>query len=163
MKISKYTFFFDIDNNEYYLYNSISNALIEVDKDSYQILYNKWRAKATLSILDIDCELYDMLRLKRFVIENDLDNFLFYKSVLAYQRSDMSNMHLTLAPTMDCCFKCNYCFENYKNPTYMTETVMDSIVKYLSSLKNNPQFRLTWFGGEPLMALTQIEQLYDKM
>lgn len=41
MKISKYTFFSDINDKEFYIYNSISNALIEIDKDSYQTLFKK--------------------------------------------------------------------------------------------------------------------------
>ena len=30
MKISKYTFFFDIENTDFYAYNTLSNALIEI-------------------------------------------------------------------------------------------------------------------------------------
>ena len=35
MKISKYTFFFDIENTDFYAYNTLSNALIEIDQESY--------------------------------------------------------------------------------------------------------------------------------
>src|SRR5699024_7593833 len=35
MKISKYTFLFDHANKEYYTYNTLSNALIEIDETSY--------------------------------------------------------------------------------------------------------------------------------
>ena len=45
----------------------------------------------------------------------------------------------------------------------MSEETMDSIVKYMNSLESNPSFRITWFGGEPLMALPQMEQLYEKL
>lgn len=38
MKLSKYTFLFDTENKEYYAYNSLSNALIEIDADSYLFL-----------------------------------------------------------------------------------------------------------------------------
>ena len=37
MKISKYTFFFDIENTDFYAYNTLSNALIEIDQESYNI------------------------------------------------------------------------------------------------------------------------------
>lgn len=40
---------------------------------------------------------------------------------------------------------------------------MDSIVLYLKNLDSKPQLRITWFGGEPLMALPQMEMLYDKI
>ena len=35
MKISKYTIFFQKENEEFYIYNTLSNALIEIDKDLY--------------------------------------------------------------------------------------------------------------------------------
>lgn len=37
MKISKYTFFFNIDGKEYYTYNTLSNSLLEIDEESYSI------------------------------------------------------------------------------------------------------------------------------
>lgn len=45
----------------------------------------------------------------------------------------------------------------------MSEAIMDSIVLYLKNLDSKPQLRITWFGGEPLMALPQMEMLYDKI
>ena len=47
MKISKYTFLFDIDNIEYYIYSTLSNALVEIDEESYLFLFN------TLGITEI--------------------------------------------------------------------------------------------------------------
>lgn len=38
MKISKYTFFFNIDGKEYYTYNTLSNSLLEIDEESYNPL-----------------------------------------------------------------------------------------------------------------------------
>lgn len=45
MKISKYTFFFDIENTDFYAYNTLSNALIEIDQESYNILIIGFRTK----------------------------------------------------------------------------------------------------------------------
>lgn len=163
MKISKYTFLFDTDNSEYYIYSTLSNALVEIDEDSYQYLSNLKKNKFDVVSSEIDEELYEVLVLKKFIAENDIDSFLFYKSILMQQRANQSHMHLTLAPTMDCCFRCHYCFEEHKEKNYMTEDVMDSIIKYLNSLPSKPELRITWFGGEPLMAPSQMEQFYDKL
>lgn len=163
MKISDYTFHFDIDNKEFYLYSSLSNALIEIDETTYQIL--SIAKKENLEILpsELDREIYDVLVIKKFIVENDLDNFLFYKSVIEKQRVGPEYMHMTIAPTMECCFKCHYCFEKIKEKDYMSEEVMNSIINYLHSLKSEPEFKLTWFGGEPLMALPQMEHFYEKL
>lgn len=146
MKISKYTILFDVGAN-FYIYSTLSNALVEIDEESYQYLLNVKKNKLDIFSSEIDDELYDVLILKRFITENDTDNFLFYKSILTQQRAAQSHMHLTIAPTMDCCFRCHYCFEEYKEKDYMSEEVMNSIIKYLNSLPSRPELnKLTWFA-----------------
>ena len=67
-----------------------------------------------------------------FVTYNDEDDFLIYKSIIHSLRFQNSSMHLTLVPTMDCCFSCSYCFEKNKSKTHMSESVIDSIILFLS-------------------------------
>ena len=44
----------------------------------------------------------------------------------------------------------------------MTPEVMDRITKYVMSCPDLKNIKITWFGGEPLMAVPQIEEFYDK-
>ena len=44
----------------------------------------------------------------------------------------------------------------------MTPEVMDRITKYVTSCSDLKNIKITWFGGEPLMAVPQIEEFYDK-
>lgn len=163
MKISKYTFLFDVDNTEFYIYSTLSNALIEIDQESYVYLLNAKRTHLEIIPSEIDNTLYSIFVTKKIITENDIDSILLYKSILTNQRADNSHMHLTIAPTMDCCFRCHYCFEKYKTKSYLSEERIDSIIKYLKSLNSKPELKLTWFGGEPLMALSQIEGFYKKL
>ena len=99
MKISKYTFVFDTNNTEFYLYNTLSNALIEIDQDSYQYLLKAKNNKSDVEISsEIEEELHNILINKRFITENEKDDFLYYKSTLMRQRADQSFMHVTIAP-----------------------------------------------------------------
>jgi radical SAM additional 4Fe4S-binding domain len=161
MKLSSYTFFLNMDK-EYYVYNTFSNALIEIDKESYFLLYNT-KKKNDWSKNDFGEELYEALVANSILTDSNEDDYLKYKAIISSMRKHEGYMHLTLAPTMDCCFNCHYCFEKYKDKNYMTPEVMDSIVKYIASLKNVEGFKLTWFGGEPLMALPQMEAFYEKL
>jgi uncharacterized protein len=133
MKISKYTFLFS-SGEEYYVYNTLSNALIGIDKDSYDILIQIQLEKSKIKESDIDKELYDVLEEKRFTAENDKDEFLVYKSMIDAQRNSLNHMHLTIAPTMDCNFSCHYCFEK-KEKTYITSEIIDSLLEYLKQQK----------------------------
>jgi sulfatase maturation enzyme AslB (radical SAM superfamily) len=42
----------------------------------------------------------------------------------------------------------------------MTPEVMDRITKYVMSCPDLKNIKITWFGGEPLMAVPQIEEFF---
>ena len=161
MKISKYTFMFDENGHEYYVYNTLSNALMEIDKESYSLLFES-RNTQKLSTADFDEDLWEALCINNIISDNDTDDYLKYKASITNIRKQRTGMHLTLAPTMDCCFRCHYCFEKYKEKKYMTPEIMDQIIKYVTSYPELKNIKITWFGGEPLMAVPQIEEFYDK-
>ena len=161
MKISKYTFMFDENGQEYYVYNTLSNALMEIDKESYSLLFES-RNTQKLSTADFDEDLWEELCINNIISDNDTDDYLKYKASITNLRKQRTGMHLTLAPTMDCCFRCHYCFEKYKEKKYMTPEIMDQIIKYVTSYPELKNIKITWFGGEPLMAVPQIEEFYDK-
>jgi uncharacterized protein len=117
--------------------------------------------KSEIKKTDLDKELYDVLVEKRFLTENIKDDFLVYKSMIDAQRNNLTYMHLTIAPTMDCNFSCHYCFEQ-KEKTYITSEIIDSLLKYIEQQKDLSNIYLTWFGGEPLMAIDRMKEFYDK-
>lgn len=162
MRISRYTFIFDIENKDFFVYNTLTNSLIEVDEESYNLLKNAPK-DFELSEMKIDDELSEALITNGVISESDDDDYLKYKSVILNQRAQKDGMHLTLAPTMDCCFNCYYCFEKYKEKNYMSSEMIDAIVKYMKAQTEVNHLKLTWFGGEPLMALPQMEEFYDKL
>lgn len=162
MYISKYTLLFNIDGKEFYAYNTLSNALIEIDEDSFTLILQLKNGER-IPEDKFDKELWDTLCENIILTESDADDYLKYKSLLMRVRSQRAGMHLTLAPTMDCCFRCHYCFEKYKEKKYMSSETMDAIVKYATSYKDLKEIKITWFGGEPLMAVPQIEEFYNKM
>lgn len=161
LNVSRYTFFVEHDNRKF-LYNTLSNALTEVDDE----LYNYLKSAKTnhIDLADsLDNALIESLCDNKHLTENDEDDFLIYKSVIQSIRSENNGLILTIAPTMDCCFDCHYCFERTKSPVYMSENVMRGIAKFVSSLENIKLAKITWFGGEPLMAAPQMEKLYRKL
>ncbi len=68
---------------------------------------------------------------------------------------------LTVCTTMNCNFDCTYCFENHR-PGKMSPEVQDAVVTLAGKIlevSGAPLLAVTWFGGEPLMALDVIESL----
>ncbi|MBP5556922.1 MAG: SPASM domain-containing protein [Bacteroidales bacterium] len=160
-KVSRYTF---LINNEkrYYIYNSLSNALIEIDEELYQFLNDAKKNNHPINSL-VDTDIVTLLKSNRFIAENNEDEFLTYKSIIMAMRGERDSISLTIAPTMDCCFNCHYCFEKSKQPTYMSQDVMKGISKFIGTIGAIKRLNLTWFGGEPLMAVPEMERLYRKL
>jgi len=161
MIISNYTFLFE-NNNEYFIFNSLSKSFLQIDKESFDILIAKQKAKSEISEQDIDKELFDELVNRMMLCESHKDEFLIYKSIITEIRNSDASMHLTIAPTMDCCFSCFYCFEKEKNKNYLTNKVISAIIKNIKKRKNLKSVSLTWFGGEPLMAIDKMQKFYHK-
>lgn len=161
MRVSRYTFFVELDNRRF-LYNTLSNALNEVDEELYNCL-KELKENHIGEGKNLDNDLEEALLKNKFLTKNDEDDFLIIKSVIQSIRAEKQGLILTIAPTMDCCFDCHYCFERTKSPIYMNEDTMRGIARFVSSLENIKLAKITWFGGEPLMAVPQMEKLYRKL
>lgn len=163
MKISRYTFCFSTRDSEYYIYNALSNALIEVEYPVFAEITKYKKSRQDLPETGIDSELWNIMVDKYIATENDDDDFLVYLAAIINLRNKTDFMHMTIAPTMDCHFNCHYCFEQNKKKGNISESVMNSIVKYVCSCTKLETLKITWFGGEPLIAIHEIEMLYNKL
>jgi len=72
---------------------------------------------------------------------------------------------LTICPTMGCNFDCPYCFEDHFAGK-MSAEVQDDIVglaERMLDASNAKRLKVTWFGGEPLLAPEIIESLTERL
>jgi uncharacterized protein len=70
-------------------------------------------------------------------------------------------LRLILMPTEACNFRCLYCYEEFKYAR-MDPHVVQGVERYLS--RRAPELdvlSLSWFGGEPLLALDIVEDLLE--
>ncbi|MCQ2265097.1 MAG: hypothetical protein MJZ46_03525 [Bacteroidales bacterium] len=109
IKVSRYTFTIK-DRNQFYLYNTLSNALIEVDEALFNFINHRKGLNDDIGHR-LDDKMLSSLMESKFITENDEDDFLTYKSNILSLRNEKHCAILTIAPTMDCCFNCHYCFE----------------------------------------------------
>ncbi|MDE6843916.1 MAG: radical SAM protein [Muribaculaceae bacterium] len=97
------------------------------------------------------------------IIEDNTDEVQILRQRIDEVDKDDRVFHLTVNPTLDCNFNCWYCYENHQKGSMMKEDTLKSIEKFvkntIASIPHLESFRLSFFGGEPLMGLHIIKRL----
>lgn len=162
MKVSNYNFMFPYKNEsgKYIAYNSLSNSLALIDEDKYNKFVNFEKNNIALD----DEQFENDLRRGAFILDDNLNELEVIRYKMNSERYGTDSLTLTIAPTSDCNFRCVYCFEKEAiTPTYMTAETEESIIKYVESkIKNINRLSITWYGGEPLLAVGTIDRLSKK-
>ena len=64
-----------------------------------------------------------------------------------------------ILPTTACNARCWYCFEHGIKPVSMSEQTADDVVEFIANNAKGQKVLLKWFGGEPTLAITRIDQI----
>lgn len=166
MKWSKFNYLYFSDKyNKNLLYNSLSNAFIEIDNPRLWQIIQKIRYNDQTDILCEYPSLYEDLRQSKIIVESDETEVQKIKHRVLSNRYGSDTIIFTLIPTLNCNFQCPYCFAKTEGGA-ITAKVCDSIVallERLSSHNRSSRLNLTWMGGEPLLNFKAIEYLTPRM
>lgn len=162
MKESFYNFVFDYpeDTSKHALYNSRTNALALVEKEQYEE-FKKFKSN---NAVELEKDFAEKLKYGGYVVDDDSAELDEIRLGMLTGRFGTDRLSLTIAPTSDCNFRCSYCYEkdNIKHPKMSIET-QDSIIQYVEKKSSTIEnLTVTWYGGEPLLAMDVIENLSDK-
>lgn len=98
-------------------------------------------------------------------IEENRDEYEELKTHLQESvESGIGTLRITIAPTYACNMKCDYCFQRDRNEIIMSQQMADKIydsIVYIISKYNS--IVISWFGGEPLLALESIQYLSKRL
>ena len=159
MKISKYNFFINYKEDNIIAYNSFTNALAIINNDKYNQFLAFKNNNGDIS----DENLKSDLLKGGFLIEDTKDELKDLRRDLYMSRFNTKRLSLTIAPTSDCNFRCVYCFEqNSIRKEYMSKETMNHIINLVKSKSEEiKHLSITWYGGEPILALNQIEYMTE--
>ena len=101
----------------------------------------------------------EILVRSKCIVDSDYDeiNEISFKDILL--RTNRKELHLTIAPTNNCNFKCIYCFEQDRRNVIMDSNVIEDLISFIASYKDIDTIGIDWFGGEPLMSIDIIEEI----
>ena len=139
------------EKDKVYIYNTLNRAIIELDKKEYATILRDVK-KGT------DSELTNSLKAQDFIIDKD-DELEIMEFNYKNMQFDTTSLSLTICPTMDCIFRCPYCFES-RESGLMTPENQEKLIEYVKErIKTAKAMNVLWFGGEPLMGWDIVVKL----
>ena len=81
------------------------------------------------------------------------------------QQNDLleKTLHLTIMTHQNCNFRCTYCYEKFdkgKMCSDVQKNIIDYVIKQFET-DDFQHFVVSWFGGEPLLGMSVIENLSE--
>lgn len=153
MKDSIYNIFFEY-NNKIIGFNTLYNTCLSISPNVYELLKEKFNlnlSKAASYSKKID----NILQENKFIIDENTDEHFIINDILRQNIGDKSQLYIIINPTLNCNFKCWYCYETHERNSKISFETVQSIKKYIQNeLNTNCQLksiRIDWFGGEPLI------------
>jgi len=155
-KFSTFVHSYPYDGN-IILLHTLSQRIIIITKENYNLI-EKNRNEIGL-LATIKPSLFSMLNKLGYIVDANYEEM---NEVLVRYNSAIFNTSLyrmTILPTLDCNFKCWYCYEKRRNKKVMSAIILNRVKKYASNIIENTgikHFALDWFGGEPLIGFEKV-------
>ncbi len=166
LKASRYNHFVKLENGQRLAFNAMTCGLGEMD----EVNYGKYLklAEGNGDGFPEDCEkLLADLKKGGFLIPENADELDALRAGHYRARFGNNGFGLTIIPTLNCNFACDYCYEDksiHSLPAdqggVMSDEVCDNIIKLCEERINEKSaFTVTWYGGEPMLAKDIIARL----
>ena len=160
MKWSRFNFLFRSDRFGWMIYNSASNAFLQLDEATYREVA-KIRDDIDDYRFDDKPGLYVQLRMNGVLVEDGFDRAFLNR--LKFRRLannfDNARLFLTIAPTLACNLDCVYCYQREHTPRWMDAETEDRLVAFVERHRAARSVHVTWYGGEPLLGWDQVRSL----
>ncbi len=152
MKASRFNRLFQARDGAWLHFNAWTTALAEVAEGDLEFL----RAcladpGGTEPTGEGERRLYEGLVHGGFLVEDEVDELARVKTRSMRDRFRTDRLMLTIAPTLDCNFRCDYCYEEHLRVT-MSRPVREALLEFVAQRVDGLRdLWVTWYGGEPLL------------
>ncbi len=159
---SRYNRLFRSERFGRFLYNILSNTLIELDRPQHDLLAGLKTGDPCPPLPDKDLE--GLLCEKHVLVEPGQEEGILLTHQCRRHAGifEPSILGLTICPTLRCNFRCSYCFETSQaDGKTMSRETRERLVEWIRQRKNASALSVTWYGGEPLLAFDVIRDLTE--
>jgi uncharacterized protein len=163
-KISRYNHFQPWSDGYHLAFNAVSGAVALMTAENYA-LYKDLARRLTDGSNQVfspqEQELLNQLKYGKFIHPDYYDELEELKFMHRSSRFERTALGLVLAPTMACNMACVYCFEGNKKGI-MSAGVIENLIKFVENqARHLRELNVSWYGGEPLLAMGVIEDLTE--
>ena len=157
MKFSIYNSTIHLDDKHTLLFNSFSKKFIAIKNKIFNI--------NNISISDLkanNLNFFNQLCEGGFIIENSMNEIATLREKVINADNNYKEYILHINPTLDCNFKCWYCYENHVHLSKMNQETLESTKKFMRKIitrREIESFELGFFGGEPLLYFSSIAEV----
>ncbi len=140
-------------NNKYHLYNSFTQKFIIIDTLLKDLLESAM-IEGVEGLEDVHPDFYLYLKSEEFIIPDKINEVEKVKELVKNVDGNIHNFLLTINPTMNCNFKCWYCYETHIKKSSFSSNMIERVgyfIEKTTKKKDMHHFNLAFFGGEPLL------------
>lgn len=152
MKQSIFNSIINLTESSILIYNSYSDSFFIVKKELQALFHDIQKVKSKFP------KLYRCFVKAGIYINNNIDELYNLKETYKKIAYNDSNFFLMINPTLDCNFKCWYCYENHIKTSEMDTTNLAKVKILINNIleTNINYFTLSFFGGEPFLKYQQV-------
>lgn len=162
MKPSYYNYLATLEDGRTMLFNFLTNNVLEL-KDGEVERVQSILEHCDEGETDSTAALRQFLIDKLFLVPDEADELEIIRIRNLSKRYDSSTYNLVVMPTLECNFACKYCFESRKTG-FMSEATQRGIINWAEKIaRASRRFILTWYGGEPLLDFSIIEEINSQV
>lgn len=138
---------------KYALYNSFQQKVIFIDPVLKELL-QAGIAEFIDNLGQVHPSFFEYLKNNKFLVSDEINEIEDVKKISKEVDDNYKNYMLFINPTMNCNFKCWYCYETHIKESRLAHEEIEKIKKFINfqaSKKELEHFSLSFFGGEPLL------------
>jgi uncharacterized protein len=158
MRESRYNVWADAGGSAY-VFNGVSGALLGLAAADYHAVRRLLSGGGTQG-----CRPNVLARLVEgmMLVPDDANELELLRTRYRVSRHQETSFALTIVTSLGCNFECPYCFED-KQPSIMAPETQAHVLALLEEqlAQGVKSFRVTWFGGEPLVGKRSLLALLD--
>ncbi|MFZ3132427.1 MAG: radical SAM protein [Desulfosporosinus sp.] len=154
MKASLYNILVNAPDGSVVLYTTRTGGMTRFNADERSLI-----ERALCGGTSHQPEIDQVMLSQGHLVEDDFDEEASVRMKRKIGIVDKNRLDIVLLPTLDCNFRCVYCYEEHRKE-YMSDEVAKKIIKlFEAEIPSAKLALLHWFGGEPLLTPNIVAEI----